>query len=292
MSDAVRSGQRPLVTVVVITHNSAQYLGHCLHALCRQTFADLEILVVDDGSTDGTEALVRAIDDPRVVYLRNASQEGRPRARNQGIARATGEWLFFTDADCLPIRTWVEEGVQTFRERHCAGVEGRTRPVEAPTLAQRSVVNEDGGQWQTCNIAYRREVLVSAGGFDERYVDAYEDRDMALRVLRLGRIEFCPDMLVFHATIPWTWQGAINNAHRSRDRVRLIVEHNDRAGVWRGIIVEPRWLLVLFCPVLLLFHHQTRSAADVRAAGLMWLRAVVQRVAIWRAAWEARRLLV
>jgi glycosyltransferase involved in cell wall biosynthesis len=283
--------QRPLVTVVVITHNSAQHLGQCLEALRRQTFTDLEILVVDDGSDDATDALVKGIDDRRVVYTRNASQEGRPRSRNRATALATGELIFFTDADCMPIRTWVEEGVQVFREHDCAGVEGRTRPTEALTLAQRSVVNEEGGQWQTCNIAYRRSVLLRVGGFDERYVFAYEDRDLALRVLREGRIEFCSDMLVFHTTIPWTWRGAINNALRSRDRVRLIVEHGDRAGVW-GVVVEPVGLVTLVCPVLLLLYHPTRSVADLRAAGLMWVRAVVQRLVIWHAAWQARRLLL
>lgn len=291
MSDAVRPAQRPLVTVVVITHNCAEYLGRCLDALRRQTFTDLEILVVDDGSDDGTEELVKGIEDPRVVYERNARREGRPRARNRGTELATGELIFSTDADCLPIRTWVEEGVRVFRDRGCAGVEGRTRPVEALTLAQRSVFNEEGGQWQTCNIAYRRDVLLRAGGFDERYVFAYEDRDLALRVLREGRIEFCPDMLVFHATIPWTWHGVVDGARRSRDRVRLIVEHDDRAGR-SGIVVEPRSLIVLLCPVLLLFYHQTRSVADVRAAVLMWVLALVQRLAIWRAAWDARRLLL
>lgn len=291
MSDSVRPPHAPLVSVVVITHNSASYLGSCLHALCRQTFSDLEILVIDDGSDDGSDDVVRHAPDSRIVYARNATQEGRPRARNRGVALATGQLVFFTDADCLPIRTWVEEGVQAFRERQCAGVEGRTRPTETLTLAQRSVFNELGRQWQTCNIAYRKDAIVRAGGFDERYVFAYEDRDLALRVLRDGRIEFCPDMLVFHATIRWTWQGVVNNALRSRDRVRLIVEHGDRAGMW-GVIVEPSALLTLVCPFLLLLHHPTRSLDDFRAAGLIWMRALVQRMAIWQAAWQARRLLI
>lgn len=290
MSDAVRPAQPP-VTVVVITHNSAQHLRQCLEALRRQTYADLEIVVVDDGSDDATGDVVTRIDDRRIIYVRNASQEGRPRARNRGTEMAKGAFIFFTDDDCLPIRTWVEEGMRVFRERTCTGVEGRTRPVEPLTLATRSVLNEQGSEWQTCNVAYRREVIRKVGGFDERYAFAYEDRDLALRVLREGPIEFCPDMLVFHAAIPWTWRGAVNNALRSRDRVRLIVEHNDRAGI-RGIVVEPQSLIILVCPFLLLFYHQTRSAADLRAAGLVWLRAIVQRVTIWRAAWEARRFLV
>lgn len=276
---------------MVITYNSAPFLKLCLDALLRQTFADLEVLVVDDGSDDSTEALVRGIEDRRVVYAQNATREGRPRARNRGTALATGELIFFTDADCVPIRTWVEEGVRMFRTHDCAGVEGRTRPAESLTLAGRSVANESGGEWHTCNMAYRQDVLLRVGGFDERYVCAYEDRDLALRVLRDGRIEFCPDMLVFHASMRWTWKDALNNAFRSRDRVRLIVDHDDRAGHW-GPVVEPRSLVVLLCPVLLLFYQQVRSAADVRAVGLMWVRAIVQRFVIWRAAWEARRLLL
>ncbi len=153
------------------------------------------------------------------------------------------------------------------------------------------MVNEDGGQWQTCNIAYRRDAIVAAGGFDGRYVDAYEDRDLALRVQRRGTIAFCPDMVVFHEVIRWTWRRVVSDAMRARDRVRLIAEHGDRAARW-GRVVEPRGLMILLCPPILLLYFPVRAPRDVVAIAMVWVRSVVQRVAIWQAAWRARRLLV
>lgn len=276
----------------MITRNAAHFLPGCLDALRRQSIADVEIVVVDDHSDDDTPAVVGSAGDARIVYVRNERHAGVAASRNRGVALARSPSVFFTDADCRPLRSWVEEGLRTFAERDCAGVEGRTLPPRhVLSLAHRSVINEEGGQWQTCNIAYRRDAILGAGGFDARYVNAYEDRDLALRVQRRGAIVFCPDMVVFHELIRWTWKRVVSDGMRARDRVRLIVEHGDRSALW-GRVVEPRGLAIVLCPLILLLYFPVRSARDLAAIPMLWVRSVVQRAAIWRAAWRARRFLV
>src|SRR5947208_14290588 len=88
----------PRVSVVVPARNAAPHIGEALSSIVAQTFGDWEALVVDDGSTDGTADVARAV-DPRIVVLDNPHPAGPAAARNLAIARASGELLALLDAD-------------------------------------------------------------------------------------------------------------------------------------------------------------------------------------------------
>jgi CDP-glycerol glycerophosphotransferase len=90
----------PKVSVVVPVYNVAPYLGSCLWTLSNQTYRNLEIVVVDDGSTDGSLAVAQRAQrrDRRIRIIRQANA-GLSAARNAGIAAATGEFLAFVDSD-------------------------------------------------------------------------------------------------------------------------------------------------------------------------------------------------
>ena len=89
----------PLVSAVVPTHNNEDTIDRCLACLRRQTYPNLEIVVINDGSTDGTaERVAQHLDDPRVRYF-DKPHGGTPVARNHGIAEARGEWIAWLDAD-------------------------------------------------------------------------------------------------------------------------------------------------------------------------------------------------
>jgi glycosyltransferase involved in cell wall biosynthesis len=94
------SSGRPLVTVITPAYNVEKYLGEAIDSVLRQTFADFEYLVVDDGSTDRTadEARMRAAADPR-LHLLSAGHGGAAAARNVGISRARGDYIAFLDSD-------------------------------------------------------------------------------------------------------------------------------------------------------------------------------------------------
>lgn len=90
----------PKVSIIIPAYNAAQTIARCLDSILRQKFTDFEVLVSDDGSTDGTVALVRefAARDPRIVLLENP-HAGVSATRNTAIARARGDWLMFADCD-------------------------------------------------------------------------------------------------------------------------------------------------------------------------------------------------
>jgi len=90
----------PLVSVVVPSHNRARLLRRTLRSILAQHLTDLEVVLVDDGSTDETPQITNGA-DPRIVVIRNQEPGGVSAARNRGIAAARGEWIAFCDDDDL-----------------------------------------------------------------------------------------------------------------------------------------------------------------------------------------------
>jgi glycosyltransferase involved in cell wall biosynthesis len=111
MTDASQE-QTPasLVSVVVIAHNCAEYVGHAIQSVLDQTWTRLELIVVDDGSTDQTGDVVRRFSDPRLTYVRQENK-GVPAARNEGIRHARGEFIAFLDCDDWWLPAKIEKQV-------------------------------------------------------------------------------------------------------------------------------------------------------------------------------------
>ena len=89
----------PIVSVILPTYNRASSLQIAIDSVLAQTYADLELIVVDDGSTDETANQIRAIDDPRLTYVLHAQNKGAAAARNTGMRMASGSYIAFLDSD-------------------------------------------------------------------------------------------------------------------------------------------------------------------------------------------------
>src|SRR5688500_12055006 len=89
----------PAVSVVIPTYNRAQFLPRAISSALSQEGVDLELLVVDDHSTDGTQQLLGTFGDPRLRTFRNERNEGVSRSRNWAIQEARGRWIAFLDDD-------------------------------------------------------------------------------------------------------------------------------------------------------------------------------------------------
>lgn len=89
----------PKVSVIIITYNRASLLKTAMQTVLDQTFEDFELLIIDDGSPDDTENVVKAFHDPRVRYVKHAQNQGEGGARNTGIQHAEGEYIAFLDDD-------------------------------------------------------------------------------------------------------------------------------------------------------------------------------------------------
>jgi GT2 family glycosyltransferase len=198
--------QWPRASVVVCTYNGAETIDTCLQALCTLDYPDCELIVVDDGSTDGAGALASR-HDVRVIRTEN---EGLSAARNTGTAAASGEIVAFCDDDCVPDPHWLRHLVATLLESGDAGVGGPNVPPPDMLVAD-SVGHAPGGPMHVlvsdteaehipgCNMAFRRAALEQVGGFDPRFRVAGDDVDLCWRIQDAGgTLGFSPAALVWH----------------------------------------------------------------------------------------------
>ena len=192
------------VSVVIPTRDRQRELIACLEAIQQQTFPaeDYEILICDDGSTEDLKpALAPFQTKLSLVYLRQMPQ-GPAAARNLGIRNARAPIVAMTDSDTLPDREWLAQLMATLQANpQAVAVEGKVtskNPDEFGALGE-GPTNLEGGVYLTCNCAYRREILLKAGGFDESFpYPAYEDVELAARVRPWGDIVWQPEAVVYH----------------------------------------------------------------------------------------------
>ncbi len=199
------------VSVVVPARNERPRIHECLRSLMGQDYERdrYEVIVVDDGSTDRT-AEVAASYGVTLLRLPGPSPAGGAIARNWGVARARGEIIAFTDADCVPARDWLRKLVGPFRDETvgaCAGdVIGSGDSLVARYVERTGAFRLESFRrvrpWPifvTANVAYRRKVFEVLGGFDP-FLRGAADLEMTWRVARDGRLRLvcCPDAVVYH----------------------------------------------------------------------------------------------
>jgi glycosyltransferase involved in cell wall biosynthesis len=115
-----QTSDSPLVSVIIPTYNYAVYLPRAINSCLEQTYPNLEIIVVDDGSTDDTAAAAGAFED-RIIYVRQENQ-GVSAARNTGLGRARGEFVVFLDADDILLKDCIASTVAVLREHPDIGI--------------------------------------------------------------------------------------------------------------------------------------------------------------------------
>jgi GT2 family glycosyltransferase len=204
----------PLISVVVPAFNAADRLPLCVRALAGQQDLPgrVELLVVDDGSTDGTAHAAREAGGEALRVIGLGTRGGPAVARNAGIEAARGELVLFTDADCIPDQRWVAEICRPLLEDpEVGGVKGTYRTAQR-SLAARFAQAEFEERYRlmarldsidfvdTYAAAFRRLVLEEVGGFDTSFpVPNNEDVDLSYRIAAAGhRMVFAPTAVVEH----------------------------------------------------------------------------------------------
>ena len=197
------------VTVLIPVLNGAATVGDMLRALLAQAEAlpGMEVLVVDNGSTDGTQAIVQQFP----VTLLHEPRRGISAARNCGLRAARGALIVCLDADTLPTRRWLREIVRPFEDPAVVLAAGAIQTFQPETAAERYC--DASGIFHPChhaqakvlpfavgmNMAVRRAAAQEVGGWDEAFRWG-EDVDFSRRLLKAhpGALVYCARALVFH----------------------------------------------------------------------------------------------
>jgi glycosyltransferase involved in cell wall biosynthesis len=198
-------------TVVVPTRDRADRLRSCLEALESQTFVDIAVVVVDDGSV-ATRAVEKAVAGTPVARLIRTEHRGPAAARNAGVAAAESAFVCFTDDDCEPDPEWVSLLVARLRSGAdvVAGTVENGRPDDPFSRAWHAIVDYLGETAWNAGSAFATSNNVACGidvaraiPFDEAYERAAgEDRDWAARVAAAGyRITTEPSARVVHTQV-------------------------------------------------------------------------------------------
>ena len=251
----------PLVSVVTLTHNKLEYTSRCLASLLSTAYAPWELVVVDNGSSDGTPAWVAEFRDTaaaigvNVRLIRNACNIGCSTARNQGAAASTGARLVFMDNDvALRSRGWLARLGATLdadpqvgivgpklvypvapHRIQCAGVgisrtgrvlfRGRGERRDDPRFSRLEPVQS---LISACFMV-RRDVFEQAGGFDEAFNPVeFEDFDLCYRVRSQGhRVVYNPAVEMYH------FESVTTAGTPTLPNTGLIIRH--------GLLFKERW---------------------------------------------------
>ena len=197
----------PRISVVVCSYNGARTIRGCLDALVALDYPDYEVIVVNDGSTDGTEAIAREYD----VRLISTENRGLSNARNTGWQEATGEIVAYIDDDAYPDAHWLTYLASTFLRTSHAGVGGPNIAPSGDGFIADCVAAAPGGPNHVllsdteaehipgCNMAFRRAALEAINGFDPQFRTAGDDVDVCWRLQERGwTLGFSAGATVWH----------------------------------------------------------------------------------------------
>ena len=199
----------PQVTVAITTFNRVRYLERAIRSVLGQEFADFELLVLDNSSTDGTDALVRSLRNRRIRYVRHAPCT-ISRSRNIGVQEAAGELLAFLDDDdeWLPQKLRRQVGVFQRADARLGLVyggfvrfddRGRQFGTHLPALEGRVLLpllwQKDAFTGSASNPVLRTSIVRRLGGYDES-VPTSEDWELYLRLAEQYDVKYVSDVLL------------------------------------------------------------------------------------------------
>jgi glycosyltransferase involved in cell wall biosynthesis len=281
--------ENPLISVTVCVRNGIQWIDGCLEALKNQTYRPLEIIAVDDGSTDGsTKCLQKWQDDKSEVPINILVQEpkGLSSARQLALENSSGEWVAITDIDVRPGQNWISnlfaESKPISPEENVVAVTGRTIFERADDLISKVRSVEIASKYRSrprrtslangpCSM-FHRESLINIGGFDPEWYHA-EDMEVSLRLIEEGgTIVYAPDAVVIHVPESGKKRFLDKRTRDARAHVRIVRNYPRRRRKGPGLdfigsstivlLVAPLWISALVSGLPFIYSVLTSSELD------------------------------
>jgi glycosyltransferase involved in cell wall biosynthesis len=222
--------QQLVFSVIIPTYNRPQRLATCLESLTRLDYSRdrFEVIVVDDGSQTPIESVVAPLQNQLSITLIRQANSGPATARNTGAAKATGQFLVFTDDDCEVASDWLITLEKRFATAPNCLIGGKTLnalPNNLYSTASQLLIDylylyfnanfQESSFFASNNFALPRELFHILGGFDTTFpLAAGEDREFCDRWQHHGyKMLYAPEVRIYHAhklTLPAFWRQHFN----------------------------------------------------------------------------------
>lgn len=287
-----------LLSVVVVTWRARELLQACLQSLAAQSYGELEIIVVDNDSRDGSSEMVRS-DFPQVTLIETGKNLGFAEGCNLGIDASRGEWVCMLNNDAVADVDWAQALVETARnvDDDCGMLQSLMLYMARPAVVNSTGIvlghsgggrdRFDGQPRESCQepaeifcptagaAAYRRtmldEVRIDGGYFDRTHFMYFEDLDLGWRARLAGwRAFFVPSSVVHHV-----WHGTSDRHGRrwmermaGNNKVRMWLKNASRPMLLR---TTPQWISITFASV---YRREWRELVTAARDGLRMRRQV------------------
>ena len=209
------ANEKPTVSVIIPTYNRAHLVGRAIKSVLNQTYQDFEIIVVDDGSADNTEEVVKSLKDERIRYIKHDKNRGAAAARNTGIKATRGEYIAFQDSDDEWLPEKLEKQMEVFEsappevgvvytDMQRVSENGEVTYWYSPEITSGNLVNNKTLYYQVLNlgiqaVVVRKSCFDKVGLFDERF-PSLEDLELFIRLSRSCRFYHIKEPLVRYYT--------------------------------------------------------------------------------------------
>lgn len=206
-----RTENHPAVSVIIPTYNRENLITRSIRSVLCQSYEDIEVIVVDDGSEDKTDELVRGLNDERIKYIRLEENKGAGVARNVGIQESIGKFIAFQDSD----DEWLPENLEkhmhifekgspnigvVYSDMQRVLKDNTVKYHRSPTIAPGRLIDPTTSFYQVCMLGIqsaviRRECLDQVGYFNES-LPSLEDLELFIRLSRHCHFYHIPEPLV------------------------------------------------------------------------------------------------
>lgn len=259
MSEQTSRATNSKVSAVIPCYNGERFLGPAIEALLNQTRPADEVIVVDDGSTDGSAGVAQRY--PQVRLIQHKGNKGLSQARNTALETAAGDTIVYTDVDAYADSGLIQAMVAEYTSDDIGGVGGQgieSNIRNIYDLWRKSHASQTSGDhpnrnagflWGLCS-SFRKQALEKVGGFDTFYRTNAEDVDITLRLRKAGyRLVYTPDARVYHQrsdsykslmamVYRWNYWGHVAHLKNSRQMSRLCYWNVLRTFLFRGTISD------------------------------------------------------
>lgn len=283
---------KPLVSITIATYNAQEWIEKCLNSLFEQTYPQelIEIVVVDDGSTDKTREVLQGLaGGRRNLKVIEQNNRGTAVAHTTGLKNCQGKYIFVLSHDCYAEPNWLESVVDVFEENPQVGiVQGKIKAVREVTEPFAHVVEFESfnRSFATVAIAYRARDLDLAGRYYLEELSRYgDDAEIAYRILKRGaKSVFLEQLTARHEVVPEPFWKSIKECWGRQKFCLLLKLHPQaRAFLHYGFLwgSKERYLHTLFWPLLMLLAGVTYF--HDREISLKWLHLLLEEVVFFLA---------